>query len=198
MLPIEAVKMPGNGATILTGSVGDVMRESVQASISHVRTRFESLGVPTDVLDSLDLHIHFPSAATPKDGPSAGIAIATSLVSLLTGTPVRHDVAMTGELSLHGAVLPVGGLREKLLAALRAGIRTVVVPARNSEEVLRLPPEVRRQLEIQLVDDIAECLAVALMPKRRSRVREALAEHIKTRRTARRAAPGKQPRRRNT
>ncbi len=198
MLPIEAVMMPGNGATILTGSLGDVMRESVQASISHVRTRFESLGVPTDVLDSLDLHIHFPSGATPKDGPSAGVAIATSLVSLLTGTPVRHDVAMTGELSLHGAVLPVGGLREKLLAAVRAGIRTVVVPARNSEEILRLPPEVRRRLEIELVDDIAECLAVALMPKRRSRVREALAEHIKTRRTARRAAPRTRPGRKSS
>jgi ATP-dependent Lon protease len=198
MLPIEAVKMPGSGGTILTGSVGDVMRESVQASISHVRTRFESLGVPTDVLDTLDLHIHFPSAATPKDGPSAGIAIATSLVSLLTGTPVRHDVAMTGELSLHGAVLPVGGLREKLLAALRAGIRTVVVPARNSEEVLRLPPEVRRQLEIQLVDDIAECLAVALVTKRRSRVREALSEHIKSRRSVRRAAPPSRQRRRRS
>ena len=190
LLPIEALMMPGNGNLLLTGSVGDVMRESVQASISHVRTRFEGLGIPLDALESLDLHLHFPSGATPKDGPSAGIAIATSLVSLLTATPIRHDVAMTGELSLHGAVLPVGGLREKLLAAVRAGIRTVVVPARNREEVLRLPPEVRQRLDIRMVNDIAECLAEALVTKRRTRVREALAEHIRPRRSARRRASG--------
>jgi ATP-dependent Lon protease len=109
------------------------------------------------------VHLHFPSGATPKDGPSAGIAIATSLVSLLTRSPVRHDVAMTGELSLHGAVLPVGGLREKLLAALRAGIRTVIVPARNSEEVMRLPREVRQRLSIKLVEHVHEAFGVALV-----------------------------------
>jgi len=191
LLPIEALVMPGNGGLLLTGSVGDVMRESVQASISHVRTRFADLGIALDALESVDLHLHFPSGATPKDGPSAGIAIATSLVSLLTRTAIRHDVAMTGELSLHGSVLPVGGLREKLLAAVRAGIRTVVVPARNREEVLRLPPEVRQRLDIRMVNDIAECLAEALITKPRSRVREALAEHVRPRkRSPRRAAPG--------
>ena len=167
LLPIEAVGMPGNGSTILTGSVGDVMRESVQAAISHVRTRFDELGLPHDALDALDLHVHFPAGAVPKDGPSAGVAIATALVSLLTGVPVRHDVAMTGELSLHGAVLPIGGLREKLLTAVRAGLSTVVVPARNGEEVLRLPADVRRQLEIRLADDFATCLGAALAPPRK-------------------------------
>ncbi len=194
LLPIEAVRMPGSGTTILTGSVGDVMRESVQAAISHVRTRFGELGIAHDALDSLDLHLHFPSGAVPKDGPSAGVAIATSLVSLLTGIPVRHDVAMTGEMSLHGAVLPVGGLREKLLAALRAGIRTVVVPARNGEEILRLPAEVRRQIDIVPADDIAQCLAVALSPPERGRKRSRARD--RTRKASRRAAPGQRPSRR--
>jgi ATP-dependent Lon protease len=190
LLPIEAVRMPGGGNTILTGSVGDVMRESVQAAISHVRTRFAELGIAANALDALDVHLHFPSGAVPKDGPSAGMAIATAMVSLLTGTPVCHDVAMTGELSLHGAVLPIGGLREKLLAAIRGGIGRVVVPARNSEEVLRLPAEVRQQLEIHLVDDIAQCLEVALVSSERSR------RGGRRARGPRRAAPGQPPYRR--
>jgi ATP-dependent Lon protease len=163
ILPIEALIMPGSGQTTLTGSIGDVMRESVQTAQSYVRMCLRELGLPQDALESLDVHLHFPSGATPKDGPSAGIAIATSLVSLLTRSPVRHDVAMTGELSLHGAVLPVGGLREKLLAALRAGIRTVIVPARNSEEVMRLPREVRQRLSIKLVEHVHEAFGVALV-----------------------------------
>jgi ATP-dependent Lon protease len=198
LLPIEAVRMPGNGNTILTGSLGDVMRESVQAAISHVRTRFAGLGIAADALDALDLHLHFPSGAVPKDGPSAGMAIATALVSLLTGSPVRHDVAMTGELSLHGTVLAVGGLREKLLAAVRAGLRRVVVPGRNSEEVLRLPSDVRRQLDIHMVDDIAQCLAVALVNGQRHRRRRAAGgERHAGRRpgTPRRARPGQGGRR---
>lgn len=118
------------------------------------------------LLESIDLHLHFPAGGTPKDGPSAGIAIATSLISVLTRTAVRHDVAMTGEISLHGAVLPVGGLREKLLAALRAGVKTAIVPARNSEEVLRLPREIRRRLEIKLVDHVSEALGWSLLTRR--------------------------------
>ncbi len=183
-LPIEAIAMPGSGRVILTGSLGDVMRESVQTAMSYVRSRFEELGLPHDVLDSLDVHIHFPSGATPKDGPSAGIAVATSLVSLLTRVPVRHDVAMTGEMSLLGAVLPVGGLREKLLAASRAGIRDVIAPARNSEEVLRLAPEIRQRLSIHLVEHVQEALALALAFSGRSRVRTALSAHLKTRRAS--------------
>jgi ATP-dependent Lon protease len=183
-LPIEAIAMPGSGRVILTGSLGDVMRESVQTAMSYVRSRFEELGLAHDVLDSLDIHIHFPSGSTPKDGPSAGIAVATSLVSLLTRVPVRHDVAMTGEMSLLGAVLPIGGLREKLLAASRAGIREVILPAKNSEEVLRLSPEIRQRLTLHLVDHVQEALALALFFSGRSRVRTALSAHLKSRRAA--------------
>lgn len=187
MLPIEALAMPGSGNSVLTGSVGDVMRESVATAMSWVRTRLSDFGLEHDILSHADLHLHFPASATPKDGPSAGLAIATALVSLLTEAPVRHDVAMTGEMSLLGAVLPVGGLREKLLAAARAGIRTVIVPARNSEEVLRLPAEVRQQLDIQPVDHITQCLAIALKPKPGSCLRAVFKEAPRPERIPRRA-----------
>lgn len=173
-LPIEALAMPGGGRTILTGSIGDVMRESVATAMSWTRSQLAALGIAADALESIDIHVHFPSGATPKDGPSAGLAVATSLVSLLTGIPVRHDVALTGEMSLLGAVLPIGGLREKLLAAARAGLRSVVVPAKNSEEVLRLSPEIRQRLEIHLVEHVHEALALALAFQGRSRTRTAL------------------------
>ena len=163
LLPIEALAMPGAGRMLLTGQLGEVLRESVQTAISYVRTRFAELGIASDALESLDLHLHFPSAATPKDGPSAGVAIATALISLLTQRPARHDVAMTGETSLHGHVLPVGGLREKLLAAIRAGIPQVVVPARNADEVMRLSPDVRGPLTIHLVHDVREAIELALV-----------------------------------
>jgi ATP-dependent Lon protease len=161
-LPIEALAMPGSGRTILTGSLGEVMRESVQTAMSYVRTRLDELDIQPDSLDSLDLHLHFPGGATPKDGPSAGIAIATSLISLIGRVAVRHDVAMTGELSLHGEVLPVGGLRDKILAAARAGMREVVIPARNAEEFLRLSAEVRGGLLIHLVEHVDEVFQHAL------------------------------------
>lgn len=165
LLPIEALAMPGSGRMILTGQIGEVMRESVQTVISHLRTCFGSLNLPQNLLEELDLHLHFPSAATPKDGPSGGIAIATALVSLLTSTPARHTVALTGEMSLHGAVLPVGGLREKLLAAIRCGIPEVVVPARNSEDVLRLPAEIREKLIVHRVEDVKQALELALLKR---------------------------------
>jgi ATP-dependent Lon protease len=186
LLPIEALAMPGAGRTILTGSVGDVMRESVQTAISYTRSRFDEMSIPADRLETLDVHLHFPSGATPKDGPSAGIAIVASVVSLLTEVPVRHDVAMTGEMSLHGAVLPVGGLRDKLLAALRAGVREAIVPARNREEILRLPSEVRRQLVIHLVDQVSEALGLALDLEHNHPIRSALVVP-RARRVARRA-----------
>jgi len=141
-----------------------------------VRTRLSSLGLKDDTFDKIDVHLHFPSGATPKDGPSAGLAIVVALVSLLSGVPVRHDVAMTGEIALHGAVLAVGGLREKLLAALRAGVRVAVVPARNSEEILRLPPEVRQRLDIRVVDDVRTALRLALVNERGGAFRRALEE----------------------
>lgn len=162
ILPIETVLMPGAGRIVLTGSLGEVMRESVQTALSWTRMQLPRIGQEPDALERLDLHIHFPAGAVPKDGPSAGIAIATALVSVLTRTPVRHDVAMTGEVSLHGTVLPIGGLREKLLAALRAGIRTVVVPERNREDVERLPREVRRRLEIRMVEHVSEAISWGL------------------------------------
>jgi ATP-dependent Lon protease len=189
-LPIEALAMPGSGRTILTGSIGDVMRESVQTAISHVRTLFGELDIAPDRLETLDLHLHFPSGATPKDGPSAGIAIATSIVSLLAQVPVRHDVCMTGEMSLHGAVLPVGGLRDKLLAAARAGLREVIVPARNSEEVMRLPAEVRRDLVLHPVEHVREVFALALALRPRSRLAGILGATPNRGRASRRRASG--------
>ena len=162
LLPVEALAMPGSGRMTLTGLLGDVMRESVQTAISFVRTRFSSLGIDQGILETIDLHLHFPSGATPKDGPSAGLAIAVALISLVGRNPVRHDIAMSGEVSLHGNVLPVGGLKEKLLAAVRAGISEVIVPERNHEEVLRLEPEVRDNLVIHLISHVHEAFEIAL------------------------------------
>jgi len=174
LLPIEALAMPGAGRVILTGQLGDVLRESVQTALSYVRTRFGSLGIQHEILDALDLHLHFPSAATPKDGPSAGVAIASALVSLLTRRPARHDIAMTGEVSLLGQVLPVGGIREKVLAAIRSGIPEVILPARNAEEILRLDTDVRQRVKIHLIDDVGEAFRLALLSageSSRSRIR---------------------------
>jgi ATP-dependent Lon protease len=166
LLPVEILAMPGNGRTVLTGSVGDILRESVQAAISYVRTCFPSLGVRFDALERLDLHFHFPNGATPKDGPSAGLAIAVALASLLSKRPVRHDVGLSGELSLHGDVLPVGGIREKCLAALRAGLREVVLPSRNAEDIRRLPDEVRQQLVVHQVGLAPQAFERVLAPAR--------------------------------
>jgi ATP-dependent Lon protease len=163
LLPIEALSMPGQGGMILTGQVGDVMRESVQTATSWVRRRLQTLGLATNLFERLDIHLHFPSAGTPKDGPSAGIAVAVALVSLIARVPARNDVALTGEMSLLGQVLPVGGLREKLLAAIRGGLTTAIVPRRNAEEVLRMPREIRARLVIHLVDDVLEVLGLALV-----------------------------------
>ncbi len=188
LLPIEALTVPGAGRTLLTGQVGDVLRESVQTAISYVRTRFREFGLAPDSLETLDLHLHFPSAATPKDGPSAGVAIATALISLLAGRPARHDVALTGETSLRGRVLSVGGLREKLLAAIRAGISEVVVPASNAEEVMRLSPEIRAPLTIHMVDDTSAAIELALvrgrgaLPRSRGNGGGRRASHARSRR----------------
>jgi len=164
LLPIEALAMPGSGRLYLTGHLGEILRESVQAAISFVRTRFERLGIQEDLLDLIDLHLHFPAAAIPKDGPSAGVAIATALMSLLTQRPTRTEVALTGEMSLSGDLLPVGGLREKLLAAKRCGIREVVVPARNARDVERLAAEIREGLVIHLVEFAERGIEIALEP----------------------------------
>ncbi len=166
LLPIEALAMQGTGRMILTGQLGDVLRESVQTAVSYVRTFCSRLGLDPEMLDTLDLHVHFPAAATPKDGPSAGVAIATALVSLLTKRPARHDVAMTGEMSLLGQVLTVGGVREKLLAAIRCGVPEVILPARNGEECLKLDKDVRSRVRIHLIEDVREAFELALVPPR--------------------------------
>lgn len=187
LLPIESIMVPGSGRMILTGQIGEVLRESVQTAISYLRTRFDDYGLAANALDSVDLHLHFPSGATPKDGPSAGVAIAAALVSLLTGRPSRHDLAMTGEMSLLGHVLPVGGIREKLLAAIRTGIPEVAVPERNAEEVVRLSADIRGQLTIHLIGEVSEAFGLALMPPGPSRrtPRSAPAAHPQVARRAR-------------
>ena len=162
ILFIEAARMPGNGKLIVTGQLGDVMKESVQAALSLVKGRAAELGIDAEMLDKSDIHIHVPAGATPKDGPSAGVAMFTALASLLTQRPVRSDVAMTGEISLRGLVLPIGGVKEKVLAALRAGIKTVMLPARNRRDMEDIPAEAREKLEFVWLEHVDDALKVAL------------------------------------
>ncbi|MGA7749468.1 MAG: endopeptidase La, partial [Gallionella sp.] len=162
ILFIEAARMPGNGKLIITGQLGDVMKESVQAALSLVKGRAAELGIDAEMLDKSDIHIHVPAGATPKDGPSAGVAMFTALASLLTQRPVRSDVAMTGEISLRGLVLPIGGVKEKVLAALRAGIKTVMLPARNRRDLEDIPAEAREKLEFVWLEHVDDALKVAL------------------------------------
>ena len=162
ILFIEATRMHGTGKLQLTGQLGDVMKESAQAAMSYVRTRSKDFGLPEDFLEKSDLHIHIPAGAMPKDGPSAGVTMMTALVSLLTGINVRHDVAMTGEITLRGRVLPVGGIKEKILAAHRAGIKRVILPERNTADLEEVPEEVRTDLEFFPVKKMDEVLANAL------------------------------------
>ena len=162
LLTIESVAMPGKGKTITTGKLGDVMQESIQAAMSVVRSRAKRLGIPEDFYEKNDIHIHFPEGATPKDGPSAGIGITTALVSVLTNIPVRADVAMTGEITLRGEVLPIGGLKEKLLAAHRGGIKIVLIPDQNVKDLAEIPENVKDCLDIRPVKWIEEVLESAL------------------------------------
>jgi len=167
LLTIEAVAVPGKGRHVQTGSLGDVMQESIQAATTVVRSRAQMLGIPSNYHESRDVHIHVPEGATPKDGPSAGIAMCTALVSVLTSIPVRSDVAMTGEITLRGEVLPIGGLKEKLLAARRGGIKTVVIPKENERDLKEVPINIKENLIIRPVKWIDEVLSIALeyMPK---------------------------------
>lgn len=162
LLTIESVSMPGKGKTITTGKLGDVMQESIQAAMSVVRSRAKRLGIPEDFYEKNDIHIHFPEGATPKDGPSAGIGITTALVSVLTNIPVRADVAMTGEITLRGEVLPIGGLKEKLLATHRGGIKIVLIPDQNVKDLAEIPENVKDCLDIRPVKWIEEVLESAL------------------------------------
>jgi ATP-dependent Lon protease len=162
LLTIEAAIIPGKGNITRTGSLGDVMKESVEAARTVVRSRSASLGIRSDVFEKSDIHVHVPDGATPKDGPSAGAAITLSIVSALTGIPVRSDVAMTGEITLRGEVTEIGGLKEKLLAALRGGIKTVLIPEQNVKDLQEIPDNVKANLEIIAVRWIDKVLEIAL------------------------------------
>ncbi|KAA1193140.1 endopeptidase La [Pseudohalioglobus sediminis] len=162
LLTIEAVAVTGKGRHVKTGSLGDVMQESIQAATTVVRSRSQMLGIPADYHEKHDVHIHVPEGATPKDGPSAGIAMCTALVSVLTSIPVRADVAMTGEITLRGEVLPIGGLKEKLLAARRGGIKTVIIPKENERDLKEVPDNIKEDLNIRAVKWIDEVLSIAL------------------------------------
>jgi ATP-dependent Lon protease len=165
ILFIEATRMPGKGQITLTGQIGEVMKESATAAYSLIRSRCQQLGIKADLLANSDFHIHVPAGAVPKDGPSAGVAMFTALASLLLNRSVRHDLAMTGEITLRGLVLPIGGLKEKTLAAKRAGIRQVIVPKRNEKDLPDIPQEVRETLKFHFVENIDQVLKLALMPE---------------------------------
>lgn len=162
LLTIEGSVIPGKGKLIHTGHLGEVMQESIQAAMTVVRSRATVLGIDPDFYQNNDVHIHVPEGATPKDGPSAGIAMCTALVSALSDVPVRSDVAMTGEITLRGEVLPIGGLKEKLLAAHRGGIKTVLIPKENERDLVDIPKNIQKDLEIYPVQWIDEVLEVAL------------------------------------
>jgi ATP-dependent Lon protease len=165
LLPVEVSLMDGKGALLLTGQLGDVMQESAQAALSYARSHSHELGIGATDYDKLDIHIHVPEGAIPKDGPSAGITMATALISALIDRPVHHDVAMTGEITLRGRVLPIGGLKEKILAAHRAGLKTVLLPRQNEKDMVEIPKRVKRDLKFIFVEKMDEVLPVALLPE---------------------------------
>jgi ATP-dependent Lon protease len=163
LLSIEVTVMPGKGELALTGKLGDVMQESARAALSYARSRATELGIDPDVFDKNNIHVHVPAGAIPKDGPSAGITMATALISALTGVKVRRDVAMTGEITLRGKVLPIGGLREKTLAAHQGGIKTFILPSKNAKDLDELPDVVKADIELVQASTLDEVLAIALV-----------------------------------
>jgi ATP-dependent Lon protease len=167
VLFIEATRMPGNKGFQITGSLGNVMQESAHAALSFVRSRAEPLKLDQNFFEKSDIHLHIPAGAQPKDGPSAGVTMATALVSLISGRPVRPDVGMTGEITLRGQVLPVGGIKEKVLAAHRTGLKTVILPKRNENDLEELPEEVRKTMKFIFVETVDEVLQAALEPAAR-------------------------------
>ena len=172
ILFIEATRVPGSDKLILTGQLGDVMKESVQAALTLVKSQSLAMGIAASAFEHVDVHVHVPAGAIPKDGPSAGVAMFIALASLFTNRAVRPDVAMTGEISLRGLVLPVGGIKEKVLAALRAGVRTVLLPARNRKDLLDVPEEARSQLEFIWLERVDDALVASLGERRHLRSAE--------------------------
>jgi ATP-dependent Lon protease len=170
ILVTEATLMPGKGHLTLTGKLGDVMQESAQAAMSYVRTKAEEYGIPKEFNRKTDVHVHVPEGAIPKDGPSAGITLATALVSALTRIPVRKDVAMTGEITLRGKVLPIGGVKEKVLAAHRAGVKNIILPKDNEKDLADIPKNVLDTLNIFMVQTMDEVLKIALTEPLTSRL----------------------------
>jgi ATP-dependent Lon protease len=165
LLTIEGVMMPGKGKMTVTGNLRDVMKESISAAASYVRSRAVAFGIEPPMFDRRDIHVHVPEGATPKDGPSAGVAMVTAIVSIMTGIPVRRDVAMTGEITLRGRVLPIGGLKEKLLAAARGGMKTVLIPEENAKDLVDISENIKKHLEIIPVSRMDEVIARALVRK---------------------------------
>jgi ATP-dependent Lon protease len=163
ILTIEAIKMPGRGRMTVTGNLKEVMKESISAAASYVRARALSIGVKPPVFEKTDIHVHVPDGATPKDGPSAGVAMTVAMVSVLTGIPIRKDIAMTGEITLRGRVTAIGGLKEKLLAALRSGIKTVLIPQENEKDLADVPDNVKSALEIVPISTADQALKWALV-----------------------------------
>jgi ATP-dependent Lon protease len=163
LLTIEGVMMPGKGKMTVTGNLRDVMKESISAAASYVRSRAVGFGIEPPLFDRRDIHVHVPEGATPKDGPSAGVAMATAIVSTMTGIPVRHDVAMTGEITLRGRVLPIGGLKEKLLAAARGGIKTVLIPEDNAKDLTEISDAIKGGMEIIPVARLDDVISKALV-----------------------------------
>jgi ATP-dependent Lon protease len=161
---IEVNLMSGKGQLTLTGQLGEVMQESAQAALSYIRSQSDAMQIDNELFEKLDIHIHVPEGAVPKDGPSAGVTIATALVSAFTNRPIRRDVAMTGEITLRGRVLPVGGVREKVLAARRAGIKTFVLPKKNERDLSEVPKKLRQDVQFVLADRAAQVLEAALLP----------------------------------
>jgi ATP-dependent Lon protease len=159
---VEATKMRGEKGFTLTGQLGDVMKESAQAALAYVRSKSKDLGIEEDFFEKTDIHIHVPAGAIPKDGPSAGVTMFVALTSLLTNKPVRNDVAMTGEITLRGLVLPVGGIKEKVLAGMRAGIRTIILPQKNEKDLEEIPEHIRAQMDFKFIQRMDEAIELAL------------------------------------
>ncbi|HEY7975634.1 MAG TPA: S16 family serine protease, partial [Ktedonobacterales bacterium] len=166
LLPVEVVTMPGKGSLMVTGQLGDVMQESARAALSYIRSRADELDLPEEFPSEMDIHIHLPEGAIPKDGPSAGITMALAIISALTRRPVRSDLAMTGEITLRGRVLPIGGLKEKALAAHRVGIRQLIVPVENEKDLAEIPAKVRAEMRFTLAETMDDVIRVALLERR--------------------------------